>query len=315
MPHARVDRISTWFAAVLCVSLAACNVVRMSERRMDRTLHRTGLSAQIWHDEDRTIQYWRGGTGPPLLLLHGFGGDARWGWHPQVEAFARDRTLIVPDLLGFGGSSWNGPTPSIEHQADCVASLLDHEDLEPATVVGISYGGLVAWQLATRHPDRVSQLVLVDSPGPAYGADDLDALLVRFDEPDAANIIVPAAPADVRRLLALAYEQPPRAPNWALRQVHRDIFVPRASAQRALIGELIAGIDHYAAQPRVPEVPTLLIWGRDDPVFPLAIAERLTILWPDAELVVIDHARHAPNLEHPRAFNEALTRFLDTGSP
>jgi pimeloyl-ACP methyl ester carboxylesterase len=304
------SRRTAWLVGLLFV-LAACNVVRVGERRMDRTLHRAGLVTDTWRQDGRTIRYWRGGAGPPLVLLHGFGGDARWQWHRQIEAFASNHALLVPDLLGFGESSWQGPTPSLEVQADCVASVLEGEGLERATVVGISYGGLVAWQVASRHPDRVARLVLVDSPGPAYERADLESLVDRFGAKDAASIMVPADPVDVRRLLALAYQHPPRTPNWALRQVHREMFVPRASAQRALIDELVVGLDRYAARREALDVPTLLIWGRNDPVFPLPIAERLTAMWPGTRLVIIEDARHAPNLEHPSTFNRALARFLD----
>jgi pimeloyl-ACP methyl ester carboxylesterase len=295
-----------WFGAI------GCNVVRIAERRMDRTFVRAGLNPQTWQNDSHTLHYFRGGTGPPLLLLHGFGGDARWQWRHQVEPFADTHTLLVPDLPGFGESSWLGPAPSIEQQAELMASLLEHEGLRDVAVVGISYGGLVAWQLAHRHPEHVDRLVIVDSPGPAYQREDLDELLRRFGESDAADIIVPREPDDVRRLLELAYAHPPATPVWALRQVLREMFLPRQRDQRALIARLVHDLEHYAEQREPPQMPALLVWGRDDPVFPLEIGERLNDLWRETTtLVVIDDSRHAPNLEHPSTFNRVVARFLD----
>ena len=296
---------------LLWIGLAGCSVVRASERRMSRTLDRAGLLERTWEHGSQTIHYWRGGSGPPLLLLHGFGGDARWQWHRQAAAFVDTHTLIIPDLPGFGASSWSGDTPSLEQQADAMASLLDHLGTSEAAVVGISYGGLVAWQLARRHPDRVARLALVGSPGPAYEREDLESLLRRFGERNVADIVIPRDPAGVRRLLELAYARPPSPPDWVLRQIHRDMIVPRQRDQRALMADLEGDLERYAAQRDPPSMPVLLVWGRDDPVFPLAIGRRLQRLWSDtATLVVIDETRHAPNLEQPVPFNRALDSFL-----
>jgi pimeloyl-ACP methyl ester carboxylesterase len=77
-----------------------------------------------------------------------------------------------------------------------------------------------------------------------------------------------------------------------------------------LIEAMVANLEGYVEQTEPPDARLFLVWGADDPVFPLVIAERLADLWPSAELVVIDDARHAPNLEHPEAFNATLAGFL-----
>jgi pimeloyl-ACP methyl ester carboxylesterase len=104
------------------------------------------------------LRVFRGGEGPPLLLLHGFGGAA-WNYTEMAPLLAR-RHLIVPDLPGHGGSE-PLPAPSLTAFADAVAALLD----EPVHVFGHSMGGVVALRLAERRPELVRSLVLAAPAG------------------------------------------------------------------------------------------------------------------------------------------------------
>lgn len=92
--------------------------------------------------------------------------------------------------------------------------------------------------------------------------------------------------------------------------VHEAFYSRRRDEKIALLDALLGNIDALAQRPH-PHARTLVVWGREDPVFPLAIGERLQRrLGARAELVVIDDARHAPNLEHPERFNEIVASFL-----
>jgi len=117
-----------------------------------------GLAERLHESRGVRIRVFEGGEGPPLLLLHGFGGAA-WNWAEVVPRLP-GRRLIVPDLPGHGRSS-PLPAVSIAGFADAVAGLLD----EPAGVVGHSLGGVVALRLAERRPDLVRGLVLAAPAG------------------------------------------------------------------------------------------------------------------------------------------------------
>jgi pimeloyl-ACP methyl ester carboxylesterase len=105
-----------------------------------------------------TIRWFEGGEGPPLLLLHGFGGAA-WNWTALAPLLA-GRRVLIPDLPGHGGSS-PLPAPSLAGFADAVAALVE----EPVGVVGHSLGGVVALRLAERRPELVRGLVLAAPAG------------------------------------------------------------------------------------------------------------------------------------------------------
>jgi pimeloyl-ACP methyl ester carboxylesterase len=104
------------------------------------------------------LRVFRGGVGPPLLLLHGFGGAA-WNY-TEMAPLLDGRRLLLPDLPGHGGSE-PLPAPSLTGFADAVATLLD----EPVSVFGHSMGGVVALRLAERHPELVHSLVLAAPAG------------------------------------------------------------------------------------------------------------------------------------------------------
>jgi pimeloyl-ACP methyl ester carboxylesterase len=296
-------------AAVLLSLLCACNVVRMRERGLRTRTARAGLvESRVAVGSDR-VHVWRGGTGSPVLLLHGFGASAIWQWQEQLPDFVARHDVVMPDLLGFGGSSTPGSDASMQHQSRAMIALLDELELERVDLVGISYGGLLAYTIAGAHPDRVGRLVLVDSPGHAWSQAQHRELLRRFDAESSTALFVPTSPDGIRTLMAIASARPPRVPDWAARQAIAALYDPHRADQTALLAHLEGDIDRLASQIARPKAQTLLIWGEHDPVFPLHVGRRLADDL-DAELVVLGGARHMPNADDPTAFNRAVLRFL-----
>lgn len=109
-----------------------------------------------------------GGTGPAVLLLHGYGetGDM---WIPLAAALARDHTVIVPDLRGLGLSSKPPGGFDKKTQADDVSGVLTALGVDRADIVAHDIGNMVAFQFAARYPQRVRRLVLIDAPPPGVG--------------------------------------------------------------------------------------------------------------------------------------------------
>ncbi len=294
-------------AVAMLELVSACNVVRLGERQLNRKLERRGLRSETALLGDANVHYWEGGEGPPVVLLHGFGASAIWQWHEQVGPLARNHRVIVPDLLWFG-SSWSKRRDfSIDHQLEIVVALLDHLGVEQADFVGISYGGIVAHELAALHPDRVRRLAILDSPGRAYTADDHTAMLERFAVSDVGELLVPGKPEDIEVLLELGYYKPPKTPRWVHGQVLEVMYSDFREEKSLLLSSLLEQLDELDGRPGQVTHETLLIWGEDDPVFPVEIGKRLEAeMQGRATLRVIERARHAPNLEH----GELVARWL-----
>jgi pimeloyl-ACP methyl ester carboxylesterase len=307
-----LSRILAAWAIIACAAGAyGCDVVRLQRGRLEGRFDEAGLEARTERIGDATVAYREGGRGPAVLLLHGFGAPAIWQWAGQVGALARGHRVIVPDLLWFGGSSSDVADLSLDHQVRIVLALLDRLGVARAHVVGISYGGLVAYELAAAHPDRVEKVVIVDSPGRAYERADYDSLCRRMGVAKVSDLLVPKDAAGVRRLLEIAYDDPPNLPEWVLEQTLEELYSEHLEEKAALLDVVVDHLEELTAGPDGMRAQTLVVWGREDPVFPLEIGQRLVKrLAGRARLEIIEDARHAPPVEHPDEFNRILLGFL-----
>jgi pimeloyl-ACP methyl ester carboxylesterase len=310
-PPPRTGGILVLSATLMLELVSACNVVRLGERQLSRKLERRGIRADSVRLGDANVHYYEGGEGRPVVLLHGFGASAVWQWHEQIGPLARNHRVIMPDLLWFGGSWSKRRDFSIDHQLEVVVKLLDHLGIEDADFVGISYGGIVAHELAAMYPDRVGKLVILDSPGRAYTADDHAAMLERFSVRDVGELLVPSKPEDVQTLMELGYHKPPKTPRWVQTQVLSAMYGQFRDEKTQLLTSLLEQLDDLDERPGKVTHETLLIWGEHDQVFPLEIGRRLAgEMGGRAQLRVVERAGHAPNLEHGELVARWLVEFL-----
>ncbi|HNP73583.1 MAG TPA: alpha/beta fold hydrolase [Kouleothrix sp.] len=228
-----------------------------------------------------SIYYETHGSGAPLVLLHGFSGSTRW-WGRNVAALARQFQVYIPDLAGFGQSRSAVPF-ELADAARHVARWMDQAGLERASMVGHSMGGLIAAELAADAPERVARLVLVDSAGLGFDASDVPPV----------SELLPAL-----RYLPTAFIPP------LLGDMRRAGLRTLVRASRAL-----ATYDIRAKLAAI-RAPALIVWGRYDPMIPLAVGRALARELPHARLAVIDAAGHNPMWDQPAAFNRLLCQFL-----
>jgi pimeloyl-ACP methyl ester carboxylesterase len=300
-----------WLAALAAV-LAGCNVIALKQASIERAMRNAGMtSADVRLGKD-SIRYWSGGQGPTVVLVHGFGASGMWLWYPQVVDLARDHRVVMPDLIWFGESRSDDRDFTLDHQVRAVEALLDRLGDREADVVGVSYGGLVAHELASDRVAAVRHLVLVDSPGRVYTREDYHRLCARFGVDHLGKVLVARDARGVETLLDLAYFDPPWVPTFALEQTLTFLYSTQQDERVALLDALLRDQDALTSRPATLRAKTLLIWGREDPVFPLEVGHRLSASLK-APLRVLDRARHAPNLEHPEEFNRILRGFLDAG--
>jgi len=290
--------------------LASCNFITLEQTRLENKLRRLGLTdATMTLEDGAEIQYWAGGEGPPVLLLHGFGAEAIWQWHHQVEALIKDHRVLVPNLLWFGRSKCPRRDFSLQHQARSVVEFLDRLGEDRVDAAGISYGGMVLYMLGAAFPERLGRAVIVDSPGLEYSRADYDALLARFEVPDLSRLLVPESTADVQRLIDLAYFRPPATPEFARKQVLTTLYKDHGPERALLLETAVDAMDELLATTEELKAETLLIWGDHDEVFPVELGRRLAARL-NARLEVIEDAKHAPNIEHPARVNALLVEFL-----
>ncbi len=251
------------------------------------------------------LYYERTGEGEPLLLIHGLGSSSR-DWELQVPDFAGHFQVICVDLRGHGRSSKPSGPYSMEVFAGDVSRLLEGLGTGPAHAVGISLGGMVAFQLALDHPRQVRKLVIVNSVAelvPHNLADRLGfwqrLLIVRLLGMEKMGQVL------AERFL-------PKPDQEALREVFirrwAENHVPSYLASlKAAYGWSVIG--------RLGEIRShTLVLGSDGDYFPTSQKEAYTALIPNATLTVIKNSRHALPAEKPAEFNRIVLDFL-TASP
>jgi pimeloyl-ACP methyl ester carboxylesterase len=231
------------------------------------------------------------GEGEPVVLLHGLMG-AMDHWEAVLEGLGRSCRAMAPLLPIFDPLL---AEPSIGELADHVVRLLDRLGVERAVVGGNSLGGHVALTLALRWPGRVSGLVLTGSSG-------------LFERGFTRNVPhVPTAEYVRTKMEEIFYDPSLVTPSWV--EAVRRTVTTRATALRVL--QLARAAKRDSLEARLPEiaVPTLLVWGKDDRITPVEVAERFHALIPDSELVYITNCGHAPMLEHPGAFAQVVEEW------
>ena len=257
----------------------------------------------IVHTRSGVVGYDDHGTGPPLLLLHGFPHD-RTLWAPQFADPSLGVRCIAPDLPGFGES---GPADeaNLDCWADWVAAFLDSIELERVIVGGLSMGGYLAFALWRRHPHRVNALVLADTRA---GADSEDGRAKRRDMQSLARAEGAGAVAD--RMITGMVGKTTRAERPAV-VAALDAMMRRATAP-AISDALDALMDRPDSTPTLGTitVPTLVLCGEEDALTPVAESEALHAAIAGSTLGIIPRAGHASNIEDPAAFDGLLSRFL-----
>ena len=235
------------------------------------------------------------GKGTLVLFLHGIRGNRR-NWVRQVEFFSRHFRAAAWDARGYGDSDdYDGALRFDEHFTADVLRVADHFEAGKMHLVGLSMGGRIARNFALRHPERLRSLVLAGtSPG-------FDALSGEDVKRFVAERRI-ATPESVRRLLgsravAGAYEQL----LDSVQRVHQACFEKTLEASVAQ--------DRAAAIEQI-KVPTLVITGDEDKVYPPAMAQDIARRIPGAELRTLKGVGHLSNLEQPDEFNQAVLEFL-----
>ncbi|HMO53966.1 MAG TPA: alpha/beta fold hydrolase [Tepidiformaceae bacterium] len=244
---------------------------------------------------------------PAIVLLHGFTVDHRM-WRPVVEAFAADYRVIAPDLRGHGAS--DAPedldTYSMDAYAADIAALLDHLGVDLCALVGCSFGGMVALQVAVDSPERIAGLVLTDTSA-AFEHPDYDA---KYGERETRlaeleDVVERFGTAEVGKRAAASVADPFLAEGVRRRYtaMRRDGWLGAARVRRErpnllpLIGERLT-------------MPVLVCIGEDDPV--RSACEVMVRELSGARFLTFKECGHGIPSLRPEAFaREALQFFAD----
>jgi 3-oxoadipate enol-lactonase len=254
------------------------------------------------HVDDVDLYFETSGEGEPVLFIHGLGSCGE-DWAPQVAFFRQRYRVITFDLRGHGRSSKPPHGYSIERFAADTAALLRALDTGPVHVVGISLGGMVAFQLAVDAPQLVASMAIVNS-GPLVPAKTFKQRLPFYIR------LVYLHTLGLRRMAKMIAKRLFPAPD---QEDLRNRFVARLAEndKRCYLASLRAIFAGWGVAERLHEIqcPVVFITADQD-YTPVAAKQVYVDRLPRGRLVVIPNSHHALPMEKPQEFNHALATFL-----
>lgn len=244
--------------------------------------------------EGTQISMMRGGAGRPLLFLHG--SDAFSEWQPFMAALAQRFDVIVPDHPGFGRSDTPRWLDTIGDLAHFYRAFIEALGLHGVALAGHDLGGWIAAELALRDTHELHSLVLIDTAGLPLVEDGVDTFM--------------CSPAELHRA---SYADERRAP------AEDDVF--RAHGPKnALMTARVAWQPRFY-DPQLAKwlhrlrLPTLVVWGADDAIFPVRQADAFVAAIPGAQKLIVPDAGHLPHAEQPQAVAAGVGSFIDGVRP
>ena len=246
------------------------------------------------------LAYYEAGKGSPVILLHGLGADSRH-WAANIDALSRNFRVITLDQIGYGQSDKPLMRYSVEHFSDYLYGFLQAVKIPKASVVGNSLGGWVALDFTIRHPEMVDKVVLVDAAGL---------------HPTTALNMPPGGPKTLTTLNTRWFFNLMEAnKEWATTDLGPDAFERHVQngdsyTVASSVAEMTTGRDFEDKKLGKIQVPTLIIWGRDDLLIPLAMGERFHKGIAGSQMIILDGTGHIPMVGKPAEFNQAVRKFL-----
>ena len=274
-----------------------------------RFLDVNGLRTRVLHE----------GSGPPVLLLHGLGTTAE-RWLANIDVLGDRFAVHAPDLLGAGFSADQAYTsaPQLHHIAHLTA-LVDALSLREFSVVGSSYGGLLAALLALAMPDRVKRLVIVGSGSALHPPAEQEQVLKAARENSLKALRDATLEATRKRMERIVFRPESVPPMCLMVQLTANALPGRLQNAEQLYDAMIPALAVPEAQvyQRLEQIlqPTLIVTGRNDIRASWQLAEQASKRIPDCQFEVFEECGHGPMFEQPMQFNALVGEFLASDTP
>lgn len=276
-------------------------------KTMDRLRKNAGLTMKSQNIPDFKIVCLEGGTGDPIIMLHGFGAN-KDNWLRFAKHFTPNYRVIIPDIPGFGESSKpENAKYTIVSQVERLNLLVRELKLKEFHLVGNSMGGNIAGTYAATYPERVMTLALFDSGGVrSPGKSERELLLEK-----GTNLFVIKNVEDYDRLLAMNFYKPMKIPSIIKRYLAKE--AAKNVQFNAKIFDEITDTDFYELEGKLNTIkaPTLIVWGDSDKVLDISALPVFENKIRNAKSAIIKECGHLPMLEKPEETAAVYKDFLE----
>ena len=264
---------------------------------------------------DVNTRYWSAGDkGSPVILLHGVGCHIEF-WERNVDELSKEHRIFAVDVVGYGKTDKPMVDYTFPFMANFVLDFMKTMGIDKASLVGNSMGGGISMTVASKAPEKVEKVVLVDPVGLGRGLSPVMRLMT-------APLIGDVITAPGRKAVILQMQSCLHDPS----RVNED-FINRATLINALPGNKRSflsllretanfmgvrkrTVDAFSDCLKKIQSPILVIWGRQDKILPLADAEAAIPKLANGRLHIIDQAGHCPQIDKPEEFNATVLSFL-----
>ena len=295
----RIAAVVLLLSALGFVILAWRNPLWLVDRQIDAKLKLHGVHSNYVTVNGYRMHYLVGGSGRPLLLVHGLGSRGE-DWANLIPQLIHSGNHVYAlDLLGYGDSDQpRDARYSISQQAAMVEGFLDSQHLQQVDMAGWSMGGWIAMQVALQQPQRIRRLVLLDSAG------------LRFQLSFDPALFQPASPTDLVKLEEILIPHPRPLPGFLamamLRRGDHVGWVVRRSVQSMMTGE-----DLVDGKLGALTMPVLIGWGDQDKLIPLSVGYRLHQEMMQSVLDVYDGCGHLAPQDCVSQVGPSIVDFLN----
>ena len=293
-------------ALAATAALSGCDSMgpSLKDRAYAMERSRAGLERKEIALADGTrIVYLDGGSGAPLLLVHGFGAD-KDNFTRVARFLTPHYRVIAPDLVGFGESAHRADVDyHYAAQAERLHAFVQALGLTRIDLGGNSMGGGIAMSYAAQHPGEVASLWLIDCAGIAEAP---PSELAKIVTTTGENPLMITKESDFPAFLKFVMSDPPYIPDSVM-----DVLARERIANQALETQVFRQIatDSVSASVRGLATPTLIVWGDEDRALSVGTVPVLKTLLLNAQSVVMPHVGHAPMIERPKESAEDYLRF------
>jgi pimeloyl-ACP methyl ester carboxylesterase len=258
------------------------------------------------------IRYLDAGSGPPLVLLHGL-GQSSTAWRRSIDALTLHHRVLAPDLPGFGGSAIPPDAPfGPRYFGRVVARFLANLELDRVDAVGHSAGALALCIAALDSPRSYRRIVLVDPVGFAPTPDNI--LGTAATSLFRLVVAVPRTRPLTKALYSTAFFDPQKADDETIEEIGKRYADPlvKVAARRSFANhfDFCRRLEPFHRRLAELQVPTLVIWGRDDRLFRASDAAVAKRVLRQVRVEVIEKCGHCPQIEQPARFTDLVLEFL-----
>ncbi len=268
---------------------------------MHARLSMAGIHSKFVKVGPYRVQYFVGGNGPPLLLIHGLGSRSE-DWTPEMPDYAKSYRVYAIDLLGCGRTDHPDIAYTIQQQTDLIEGFRQALHLPKMDVIGWSMGGWIALDYAIEHPENVNRLVVMDSAG------------LSFKTGLTAQVFEPRTIPQLKQLEGLLVPHPHDLPAFfndaLLRAMQKNFRVVHRT-----VASMLSGKDLLDGHLKQVSSPVLIVWGEQDTLIPGSVASRMHQAIPQSILEVYSGCGHIGPAICAGRIVPHVVDFLSNSSP